>query len=165
MEKILVDEIGYEQFFDELNKLKILFSNNASDGSQAYNDAVGDGWHDNFAFEEAMRKGRNIATRIDKMLAEQHKLKKVEKQNVSENVINIDDIVKIRITYDVNDIEEYLLKLTGKYLPDSNADIQEISLNCPIGKSIYLRHINDDLWCEVNNKKVKIRILEIIRKQ
>lgn len=78
MEKILVDEIGYEQFFDELNKLKILFSNNASDGSQAYNDAVGDGWHDNFAFEEAMRKGRNIATRIDKMLAEQHKLKKLK---------------------------------------------------------------------------------------
>ena len=35
-------------------------------GSESYVDAVGDGWHDNFAFEDTMRESRKIASRINK---------------------------------------------------------------------------------------------------
>ena len=51
MEEILVDENGYKQFFEELKKLEDLSRSNSALGSEVYKDAVGDGWHDNFAFE------------------------------------------------------------------------------------------------------------------
>lgn len=52
MEEILVDENGYKHFYDELERLKEFSIISASKGNEAYSDAVGDGWHDNFAFEE-----------------------------------------------------------------------------------------------------------------
>lgn len=43
MEEILVDENGYKQYLDEIEKLKKLSLNNSTAGSEAYKDAVGDG--------------------------------------------------------------------------------------------------------------------------
>ena len=50
MEEIFVDENGYNQFLEELEKLKQQSLLVSSTGSKAYQDAIGDGWHDNFAF-------------------------------------------------------------------------------------------------------------------
>ena len=45
---------------------------------------------------------------------------------------------------------------------DNNAKIKEVSLNSPIGRSIYLKNINDDIGYYVNDKRISIKI---IRKQ
>ena len=68
MKEIIVDKEGYEQYYKELEKLKNISDNNAAVGSEAYKDAIGDGWHDNFAFEDSMRESRTIANKINKML-------------------------------------------------------------------------------------------------
>ena len=75
MEEILVDENGYKQFFKELKRLEDLSRSNSTLGSEAYKDAVGDGWHDNFAFEESMRESRTIAKKIDDLLSKKQYLK------------------------------------------------------------------------------------------
>ena len=155
MKDILVDTDGFNQYYEELNRLKDISLSIASIGSESYVDAVGDGWHDNFAFEDTMRESRKIASRINKMLEDE--------KSTSDDIIDIGDILKIKVIYDIDDIEEYTIKLTGKYMIDNNAKIKEVSLNSPIGRSIYLKSINDnDICYYVNDKKIGIKIIKRI---
>lgn len=163
MKDVLVDTDGFNQYYEELNRLKDISLSIASIGSESYADAVGDGWHDNFAFEDTMRESRKIASRINKMLEDEKYLKIVDKKRTSDDIIDIGDILKIKVIYDIDDIEEYTIKLTGKYMIDNNAKIKEISLNSPIGRSIYLKSINDnDIHYYVNDKKIGIKIIKRI---
>ena len=163
MKDVLVDTDGFNQYYEELNRLKDLSLSIASIGSESYADAVGDGWHDNFAFEDTMRESRKIASRINKMLEDEKYLKIVDKKSTSDDIIDVGDILKIKVIYDIDDIEEYTIKLTGKYMIDNNAKIKEISLNSPIGRSIYLKNINDDdIGYYVNDKKISIKIINKI---
>ena len=162
MKDVLVDTDGFNQYYEELNRLKDLSLSIASIGSESYADAVGDGWHDNFAFEDTMRESRKIASRINKMLEDEKYLKIVDKKSNSDDIIDVGDILKIKVIYDIDDIEEYTVKLTGKYMIDNNAKIKEISLNSPIGRSIYLKNINDDIGYYVNDKKISIKIINKI---
>lgn len=165
MKEILVDENGYIQFLEKLEELKAMLSNNAANGSEAYRAAVGDGWHDNFAFEESIRVEREVASKIDAMLKDYKLLKVVKNVKHDKDTIDIGDILKIQVEYDIDDIEEHIVKLTGKYLPSSDGDIQEISLNSPIGKAIYLKKITDELFYNVNDNFVKIKILDKFEKK
>ena len=163
MKDVLVDTEGFNQYYEELNRLKDISLSIASIGSESYADAVGDGWHDNFAFEDTMRESRKIASRINKMLDDEKYLKIVDKKSNSDDIIDIGDILKIKVIYDIDDIEEYTIKLTGKYMIDNNAKIKEISLNSPIGRSIYLKSINDnDICYYVKDKKIGIKIINKI---
>lgn len=163
MKDILVDTEGFNQYYEELNRLKDLSLSIASIGSESYADAVGDGWHDNFAFEDTMRESRKIASRIDKMLEDEKNLKIVDKKRTSDDIIDIGDVLKIKVIYDIDDIEEYTIKLTGKYMINNDAKIKEVSLNSPIGRSIYLKRINDnDICYYVNDKKISIKIINKI---
>lgn len=162
MKDVLVDMDGFNQYYEELNRLKDISLSIASIGSESYADAVGDGWHDNFAFEDTMRESRKIASRINKMLEDEKYLKIVDKKSNSDDIIDVGDILKIKVIYDIDDIEEYTVKLTGKYMIDNNAKIKEISLNSPIGRSIYLKNINDDISYYVNDKKISIKIINKI---
>lgn len=163
MRDVLVDTDGFNQYYEELNRLKDISLSIASIGSESYADAVGDGWHDNFAFEDTMRESRKIASRINKMLEDEKCLKIVDKKSNFDDIIDMGDILKIKVIYDIDDIEEYTVKLTGKYMIDNNAKIKEISLNSPIGRSIYLKNINDDdIGYYVNDKKISIKIINKI---
>jgi transcription elongation GreA/GreB family factor len=162
MKEVLVDTDGFNQYYEELNRLKDISLSIASIGSESYADAVGDGWHDNFAFEDTMRESRKIASRINKMLEDEKYLKIVDKKSNSDDIIDVGDILKIKAIYDIDDIEEYTVKLTGKYMINNNAKIKEISLNSPIGRSIYLKNINDDIGYYVNDKKTSIKIINKI---
>ena len=165
MKEILVDENGYNQFLEELEKLKQQSLLISSVGSEAYQDAIGDGWHDNFAFEESMRQSRNIATRIDNMLKTKKHLKIIKTIPKENNLINIGDILKVKIYYSNEDVEETTIKLTGNFIPiiENENDIQEITLNSPLGKALYLKNIDDnDINYDVNNNRIKITIIEKI---
>lgn len=160
--EIYVDKEGYYEYYRELERLKDLSLSIASSGTKEYESAVGDGWHDNFAFEESMRESNKIAMHINKMQDEERYLKVVERTN-NNSLIDIGDILLIKVIYNEDDIEEYTIKLTGKYLPNTNNEIKEISLNSPIGRSIYLKDINDNNICYyVNDKKINIKIIRRI---
>lgn len=162
MEEILLDEFGYKQFLDELEKLKQISIRSASIGNEAYNDAVGDGWHDNFAFEESMRESRAIAIKIDNMLNEEKYIKIIASEKKDNELINIGDTVEVKIAYADDDVEIEKLTLTGKYRPNTDLDIKEISLNSPIGKAIYLQRVKSTVSYLVNGNKIDITILKKI---
>lgn len=153
MEEILVDENGYKQFFEELKRLEDLSRSNSALGSEVYKDAVGDGWHDNFAFEESMRESRAIAKRIDDLLSKKQYLKIVDDKDKKENLVNIGDKVSINIKYSDDDIETEVITLTGNYIPNTT---NEISLNSPLGKAVYKKKIGDTCSYSVNNRNFSV---------
>lgn len=161
MKEILVDSDGRCQYYEELERLKSLSLINSSVGSESYASAVGDGWHDNFAFEDSMRESRKIASRIDRMIEEEKYLKVVHRKNYHNDIIDIGDVLTILVIYDEDDKEEYTIKLTGKYLPNTDSLTHEISLNSPIGKCIYLKSIYDDNICYyVNDRRIDIKVIK-----
>lgn len=97
------------------------------------------------------------------MINERSKLKIIESKEGDNNIINIGDVIKLLIKYDVDDVEEYTLKVTGKYIPDSKDLVQEISLNSPLGKALYMQDINIDLSYEVNGRKIQIEVIEFFK--
>lgn len=162
MDDILVTVDGYNQFNDELNRLKELSRLSAATGSEAYNDAIGDGWHDNFEFEDSIREGRVIASKIEKMNNTKAYLKLVAYENLPDNYVNIGDTVEVMFIYSDDDSEIEKITLTGKYIPNNDLEIKEISLNSPLGRSIYKKKINDEVIYMVNNKEIKVKILHKI---
>ena len=156
-EEILVDKDGYEQFLNILEKLKLKSLSIATNGSESYKAAVGDGWHDNFDFEESMRESRTISAIIDRMLLEQRRLKVISKETLEKDVVNIGDTVKIEISYSNDDIETEIVTLTGKYVPDMD---EEITLNSPIGRCIYKKKIGSINKYRVNDKIINVKLIE-----
>ena len=69
MKEILVDEFGYKQFLEELENLKQQSLLISSIGSEEYQNAIGDGWHDNFAYEQAIKKESNLLYAVADMPA------------------------------------------------------------------------------------------------
>ena len=162
MEKeIYVDENGYNEFFLELETLKKLLLSNASEGSKAYQEAVGDGWHDHFAFEQSMINERNIAKQIDDMLKDSKKLIIVKEDIINKNIIKTNSNATLELTYQNLEKELIEIKLTGNYKPKIDAEPMEITLNSPIGKEIYKKKKGDELSCYIGDKKIYIKILEV----
>ena len=168
MEEILVDANGYKQFFEELKRLEDLSRSNSALGSEVYKDAVGDGWHDNFAFEESMRESRTIAKRIDDLLSKKKYLKIVDDKYKKENLVNIGDKVSINIKYSdddietevCDDIETEVITLTGNYIPNTTNEKKEISLNSPLGKALFKAEIGTTKSYFVGNSEIIVSILE-----
>ena len=163
MKEILVSNDGYEQFFLELEKLKDSITSNALISTEACNDAVGDGWHDNFAYDEAMRQERFIVSKVNDMINDIPFLKVIDDIFDSDK-ININDTIEVLIKYADDDDEKEILKLTGKYSPNTNDvnGVKEISLNSPIGKAIYKQKIGESVYYEVGNNNIEVSILKKI---
>lgn len=161
MSEILVDKEGYNQFFEKLENLKESSTSNANTLSKSFNDYVGDGWHDNPVYEEAMRKSRMIDDDIQKMLDQQKYLKVVE-DDYNDNLVNINDIVEIEYIYSKDDKETEIIKLTGKYIPNTDLEIKEITLNSPIGKAMYKKKIGEECSYNVGNNDIKLKIIKRI---
>lgn len=160
MKEILVNKDGYEQFFKELEKLKDSITSNALVVSKACSDAVGDGWHDNFAYDEAMRQERFIVSKINDMINDIPFLKIIDDEEYIDDKVNINDTIEVLIKYADDDIENEILKLTGKYsLCNDDTSIREVSLNSPIGKAIYKQKIGEKIYYEVRKNRIEVSIL------
>lgn len=158
--EILVDRDGYEQFMKVFEKLKDSMNNIATSGSEAYRDAVGDGWYDNFAYEELMRDEKKVDAQIKKMIDDKKNLKIIDNTLKKDELINIGDVLKIEVIYDDTDVEIFEIKLTGKYLPDLESNIQEISLNSQMGKALFKKNIYKDISYKIHGNLAIIKVLE-----
>ena len=100
---------------------------------------------------------------IHKMLIQEKRLKCIN-DTKDFNRVNLDDILVIEFIYSDDDKEIDNIKLTGKFIPDTDLEIKEITLNSPIGRTIYKKKIGEICSYQVGNNNVKIRIIEKVNK-
>lgn len=156
MNEILVSKDGYNQYLNLIKELEEKLNDNGTNSTEACVSAVGDGWHDNFSFEALMEDGRKLNYQINKLKNDKQYIKIIN-DKYEKDLININDKVNILFIYDDNDIEEEQILLTGNYLPVDN----EITLNSPLGKTIYKQKNNSKLEYKVNDNIIKIEIKKI----
>ena len=69
MDKIYLDQDGYENYLKEIDRIREKIRKNSSDISEfASDDAYGDGWHDNFAYEQAIQKENALMYELNEKL-------------------------------------------------------------------------------------------------
>ncbi len=157
MEKILLTMDGYNQYINEIEKLKNRLKDNNLSKKQAYEEAPGDGWHDNFSFEDIVRTEENLLSQIENMIKINTKIEIIKRKTNNKNIVDIGDNVRLRLTYDDGSIEEDDFELNANY---NTKHLQEISVNSPLGKAIYHKEIKKAYTYQVNDIVIKVEILD-----
>ena len=147
--KIYLDEEGYKEYLKEIEDLKQEFNNKAKGGTEAAESAIGDGWHDNFDFEEAKKFEYSLSYKLKEKIA-----------NLKNIVIlkNINDYISLTLIYDDDNQEKIIIKLIGAPNPNLNEEYQEITLNSPLGKELLNKDKNYKGSYFVNSKEINFII-------
>lgn len=105
--------------------------------------------------EEFQSEETRIVTEIMRMNEELTRVVIVDKQE-NDEIVDIDDIILVDMIAG-SLTREMMLKLVGT---DSNikADIQEVSINSPVGKAIYGKKIGELCSYSVNNRNMSLLI-------
>ena len=154
--EILLDQNGYNEFMQELDNLKETLLKNALDGSESFRNDPGNGWHDNFLFEESMRNEKKISKQIEDMFEESKRLKIIKEIKTEDNIVKINDLITLEFNYPNGNKEIDALKITGKYKPNIDEETMVVTLNSPIGKAIYHKQIYDEIHYFVNDKNIVV---------
>lgn len=109
-EKIYLDQAGYEQYLKEIEKIREQIRNNGRQKSNAYEGAVGDGWHDNFEFEEAKREELKLMGLLESKLEGLNRIVIVETTDEN-NLIDINDYVTVETSSKGTNPSEMFFKL------------------------------------------------------
>ena len=157
-EKILLTKSGLDEFTQEIILLKEKLKEIQIEKSEAYSGAIGDGWHDNFAYEDAKRHEDTIVAQINSLIKQSNNIELVTIENSNRNIVNINDIIELEFVYEdgSSDIDKF--KLTGNWKSRNFADYQEITLNSPLGKSIYMQKLKSKVHYSVNGKTITVNI-------
>ena len=158
MGKILLDEKGYQEYLDQIESIREKINENAKDMAKfASDDAYGDGWHDNFAYEEATRKESALYQELNDKLKGLNEIE-IIKEDKNSNKVSIGTTVKIKFDND-DEIEEY--HITGNTTSDISNDNLSITLNSPLGSALYNKKVNDKFSYVVNDNKFTGVIIDI----
>lgn len=158
MSKIYLDEKGYNEYLKEIDAIKEKIKKNSSDITEYQSDdAYGDGWHDNFAYEQARNKENMLFHELEVKLKGLENIE-IVKESGNKNEISINSVVSLKFE-DSNEIEKYLL--TGSTISDTSNEVTSITLNSPLGKTIYKKKINDTFEYSVDDRIIRGTIVNI----
>lgn len=136
-------------------RIKKQLSNLRKEKADAYENG-GDGFHDNFAFEDAERVERGILYEIQEKTAQLDRIVIVEKK--AEDVVEINDILSLTIT-SPKSVTTNLYKLIATFqLPTGEEPYINVSLNSPIGQAIFHKNIGEEVKCNINGNETLITI-------
>lgn len=145
----------------ELMKLKIRLDNIRKEKHLSFSQADGDGWHDNFGYEQAVRDEKMIINEINSLSELIRTATVLENSRSNQGQVSIDSNVLLKLDYGDGDVEELsgrLVALNTKSLEHEN----EITLNSPIGQAIFGKSSDDESECILPNGNVlKIKVMSI----
>lgn len=156
MSKIYLDKVGYENYLKSLEDIKKEIDANAKLMSiYANDDAYGDGWHDNFAYEETMRKEAELFQKYNKKKSMLKDIVIVDKESNGTVSLNM----KVELLFiDDETVEEYII--TGDI--NSNIDDNSITINSPLGSAIYGKKVGDKVSYKVGDNTYNVEVLNIV---
>lgn len=157
---IYLNQEGYDEYLKSINDLSRQLKRNSAVKGNSYEVAIGDGWHDNFDFEDAKRQELNIISAIEAKKALLEDIKIIPLRKINKDRIDINDIVKLKLYFTENEPEEGWYKLTGKFYPQESKDYQEVTYNSPLGFALYNKQVGRTISYETTQgNKIKVEIL------
>ena len=123
-------------------------------------DAIyqGDNWHDNPTLYQTESKERSLMLEIAKMNQELKNIEIIENLG-NHTLIDIGDIIEVEMIFSENDKEQCVFKLVATSPAfDIDAEIQEVSINSPLGSVIYHKKVGDVATYKVNDETYTIKI-------
>ena len=148
--KILLDRDGYDKLVQEIEKLKEELKNITAGRKDAFDAGAGDGW-DSPEFEEIERQERRIAGEIQRRYEEIKRVEIIEHKK-NDDLINVGDIVNINLYFAPDDYDNMTFKLVSS-LDTNKSEIQEISINSPLGEAIYQKQVGDECKYKVGENE------------
>lgn len=159
-EKIYLDKEGYEKFLKDIEDVRKQLTNNGKNKSEAYESAVGDGWHDNFAFEDAKREEFRLMGTLRDMLEKLNRIVIIDKaEKIEDDTIDIGNIVTIEMCFNDEEPEEMEFKLVASESTNKDTKITEISINSPLGQAVYQNKVGHSGAYKVGDNKTSFTIL------
>lgn len=158
-DKIYLSKEGYNELLNKIDNLAQQIKKVNSGRNEAYAAGGEDGW-DSPEFETIEMIDRALAGQLTMLKNELMKVEIIDKHN-NNDVIDIDDIIVADISYSENSFEELTFKLVGGSV-NRESDLDEVSLNSPMGKAIYKKKIGDTVSYIVEDTKMTIKIKEKI---
>lgn len=162
MDKIILDEDGYQEYLKEIDEIREKIRKNSSDITEYQSDdAYGDGWHDNFAYEQAIKKENALFHELEIKLNGLNNIEIVKSKKTNNQYVDINTIVVLK--FDEEDsVEEYLV--TGKSSSNIDLEIPQITLNSPLGKALYKKKVDDTFNYKVDDIELSGKIIDIRNK-
>lgn len=158
MEKIYLDQDGYNNYLKELDEIREKIRNNSSHISEYMSDdAYGDTWHDNFAYEQAIKKENSLFYEYKKKL---EGLNRIEIVNVSASKEYVDIGTIVEIKFD-DEFENEFYKITGNTVSAVENGVVSITINSPLGKSVFRKRKNETFEFEVDSQIISGYIVNI----
>ena len=158
--EVYLNQEGYDEYLKSINDLSLQLKQNSAIKGSSYEVAIGDGWHDNFAFEDAKRQELAIINEIETKKALLEDIKIIPPRKINKERIDINDIVKLKLYFTEDEVEESWFKLTGKFYPQEGKGYQEITYNSPLGFALYNKQVGRTIIYETpQGKKIKVEIL------
>jgi transcription elongation GreA/GreB family factor len=153
--EIFLDKKGYDEFLNRITKLEVELQQLRRSKADALKE--GDNWHDNFAYEQLTRDEQSLMEEINKLTVMLERIVVIETKSGGIDNVSIGSKVKIKLTYDTDETEEMTIRITGGF----SDELDEVSINSPLGEAIYLKKEKEQIKYEVNGKKILVKILKI----
>lgn len=158
MDKIYLDQKGYDNYIKELEDIREKIQKNSSDISEfASDDAYGDGWHDNFAYEQAVQKENALLYQYHQKLEGLNKIEIIESCKNLDSV-EIGSVVEIQFE---GEYDTEIYTLTGNTTSSMDDDEMSITINSPLGRSIFKKKKMDSFQYEIDSNQIRGKIINI----
>ncbi len=159
--KIYLDEAGYQSFLKSIDELREKLKKNSKAKSDSYSIAVGDGWHDNFDFEEAKRQELMIMRQIQEKYEQLNNIEIIkDKKSEDTASVNLNDVVRLSFRYPNGEVEEEVVKLIAASQVSDHDNFTEISVNSPLGEAIYKNKVGDVVEYVAGESRIQVEIKE-----
>lgn len=156
--KVYLDEKGYNEFLREIDDLKEEISNIRAKS---------------FSLKEVHIDSDSLQTALDELKMQEIKLKErlIAKQKGLKRIVVVDRVLGSEEVVDINDTVNVLLNgdemsftlVTSN--PDFDLDVPRISVDSPLGKTVYLKEIGYKGSYSVGNRVTNVEILSKVKNQ
>lgn len=158
MDKIYLDQKGYDNYIKELEDIREKIKKSSSDISEfASDDAYGDGWHDNFAYEQTVQKENALLYQYHQKLEGLNKIEIIESCRNLDSV-EIGSVVEIQFE---GEYDTEIYTLTGNTTSSMDDDRMSITINSPLGRSIFKKKKMDSFQYEIDSNQIRGKIINI----
>lgn len=145
---------------EELTRLKDALQKIRNEKRLSISQADGDGWHDNFGFEQAISEEKMVIDRIYALDNEITSATIIDENSDNKTFVGVGSSVNLKLDYGDDDIEYFVGKLVA--FPGESSQANEITVNSSIGRSILQKKVGDTVQAIIpSGEKVNIEILDV----